>query len=316
MKKSLIAFALVLIASPVWAAGPVTLRAETELNRPTIYLSDVFDGLAKGADKEIAISPEAGKSVTYNVSVLKKLASQYSLEWEPQSIADQTVLTRAATRITPEMISKVVEQRIKQAASKDISGVEISFDRSMPQINLPADRTPDFALSNFAYDTQTRRFRGEIVAQNGNQPAHYPLSGRAILKKQVPVLIRRLASGTTISPHDVTWKEVSEDQITNDVLASVNDLVGLELRRDQGEGEFLRSRDVVPPRLVTRGSLVTLKIETPFMLITAQGRAMQDGTKGEVVRVTNVQSNRVIEGTVEAGGTVRVGALRQMAAVE
>ncbi|HBM90920.1 MAG TPA: hypothetical protein DD400_03465, partial [Rhodospirillaceae bacterium] len=62
--------------------------------------------------------------------------------------------------------------------------------------------------------------------------------------------------------------------------------------------------------------LVTLKIETPYLLVTTQGRALQDAALGEVVRVTNTQSDRVIEGVVIRSGVVRVGMLRKMAFVQ
>ena len=57
--------------------------------------------------------------------------------------------------------------------------------------------------------------------------------------------------------------------------------------------------------LSLRGSLVTMKIETPFMTVTAQGKAQQDGAEGEIVRVINTQSNRVVEGTVTGPGMYR-----------
>ena len=76
----------------------------------------------------------------------------------------------------------------------------------------------------------------------------------------------------------------------------------------------VRERDVIPPRLVVRGTLVTMKIETPFMTVTAQGRALQDGKLGDVVRVINTQSNRTIEGTVEAAGVVRMPTAQKLLA--
>ena len=78
----------------------------------------------------------------------------------------------------------------------------------------------------------------------------------------------------------------------------------------------MRARDVSAPRLVTRGSLVTIKVETPYMMVTAQGRALQDGAMGDTVRVTNTQSNRTIEGIVASAGVVRIQTAQKMAAAE
>jgi flagella basal body P-ring formation protein FlgA len=44
------------------------------------------------------------------------------------------------------------------------------------------------------------------------------------------------------------------------------------------------------------------------MRLTAQGRALQDGAKGEVVRVVNTKSNTTVSGVVVADGKVTVQA--------
>ena len=59
-----------------------------------------------------------------------------------------------------------------------------------------------------------------------------------------------------------------------------------------------------------------MKIETPFMVVTAQGRALQDGKLGDVVRVNNTQSNRMIEGLVTGGGIVVIQSGQRAAAVD
>lgn len=63
--------------------------------------------------------------------------------------------------------------------------------------------------------------------------------------------------------------------------------------------------DTMEPRLVRRGQPVTLAVRSGVLTITAQGRALADGRKGDVVRVVTPFS-RTTEGIVEGAGTVRV----------
>jgi flagella basal body P-ring formation protein FlgA len=42
------------------------------------------------------------------------------------------------------------------------------------------------------------------------------------------------------------------------------------------------------------------------MYLTAQGKALDDGGQGSVIRVANTQSNRTIEAVVQAAGRVAV----------
>ena len=100
------------------------------------------------------------------------------------------------------------------------------------------------------------------------------------------------------------------------VVTSAGDLINHEIKRDTDAGQPVHESNVVPPRFVVRGTLVTMKIETPFMMVTAQGRALQDGKFGDTVRILNTQSNRVVEGTVESDGVVRIRATRILASAE
>lgn len=308
----------VAFCSSVQAASPVTLHYTTELSKPAIRLSDVFAGVPEEIDRDIATSPAPGKSVTYNLRVLNGLVEQYRLDWQPSSTSDKAVLTRAATKITQEMIREAVIKKIAAQDDNMKSGgkVDVMFDNRGLEINLSSDRAPDFALNNFNYDSIGKRFRAQIAADTGAAPVIQNISGRVIIKRDVPVLSRRLSSGTTISNSDIEFKLVSGEQLTGDVITDAKQIEGMELRHDVQEGQLLHSRDVILPRYVIRGSLVTIKIKTPVLLITAQGRSLQDGGVGDIVRVTNTQSNRVIEGVVEAPGVVRIQTSQKLASAE
>lgn len=306
--------ALLLALSSASAMAAVTLRPSTEVRAAAIRLSDVFDGLPEGKDCDIAIAPAPGRSVTYEVRVLTQLAQQYHLDWNPAGAADRTILTRAATQITADMIREELLKKIGAEERVGEGSADIHFEGRNVGLTLPADGEARFDIVNLNYDPEHRRFRAEIVASAGAYPVTQVVSGRVIYKREIPVLARSLPAGTVLGEADLKWVAVNDERLAEDVVTRAEELVGMELRRNQSEDERLRSRDVMPPRLVLRGSLVTLKVETPLMQITAQGRALQDGAKGETVRVVNTQSNRTIEGIVDATGVVRVGDLLKMAA--
>ena len=73
-------------------------------------------------------------------------------------------------------------------------------------------------------------------------------------------------------------------------------------------GKPLMNGDVRAPRLVTKGSLVTMVLKTPHMVLTSKGKALGHAAKGETVKVMNTQSKTVIEGEVTATGMVWVTA--------
>ena len=68
----------------------------------------------------------------------------------------------------------------------------------------------------------------------------------------------------------------------------------------------MRTSDLREPVLVPRNSLVVLRLELNRMVLTVQGRALEDGAAGDVIRIRNTKSNTVVSGVVAETGTVRV----------
>ncbi|MDX9689723.1 MAG: flagellar basal body P-ring formation protein FlgA [Proteobacteria bacterium] len=312
-----------LLLSMLWttsaqAGALVVLKPVTEVKGTAIRLSDVFDGVPANIDRDIALAPDPGKSVTYDVRILTRLAQQYRLDWQAQSAMDRSEISRAANYVTLDMARDAIKDKLVAAGMDASAQNEILLDNRSLSIALPVDQAPTFDLTNFSYDQQSKRFRTDLVVAKSPMPVKQSLTGRVVVKRQVPVLSKRLSSGTIVSSNDLEWITVNEDQLGSDVLLQAENIIGQELRRDQGSGLLLRARDLAQPRLVLRGSIVTMKVHTPLMQITVQGRALQDGVKGETVRVKNLQSNRIIEGQVESNGTVavRVDTLGNLASAE
>jgi flagella basal body P-ring formation protein FlgA len=195
--------------------------------------------------------------------------------------------------------------------------IDVAFDNHTLDVAVPADRVPDFTLNNFEYDTLGKHFRTDLAADTTSGVYSVPVAGRITIKRSVPVLTRRLESGTVIGAADIDFLPIPEDHANGGgIITDATQLIGHELRRDTNGGEILHAQDIIAPRFVMRGSLVTLKIETPFMTITAQGKALQDGTKGDAIRAVNTQTNRPVEGVVDGPGTILVQNNQKIAAAQ
>ena len=302
--------------TPCSANTAVTIKPEVETKRSAVRLSDLFVGVPPDIDRDIALAPAPCKPAVYNEAVLNKLAETYRLEWQAQAAADHVVVTSACTRISGDMIREAVIANIKDGSNTKGRSLEVSLDERNLEVDLPADQQPNFKLENFAYDPTNKHFRADLTADTPRGRYISPVTGRVTIKRSVPVLAHRLEGHNSIGAADLDWIQVSDERITDDIVTEQSQLIGRELRRDMGEGELIRSHDVVPPRLVRRGSLVTMRIKTPFIMITAQGKAEQDGSEGETVRVLNTQSNRVVEGTVSGTGVVEIRTGREVASAE
>lgn len=295
-------------------AATLTLNPQARIDRAAILLTDVFAGLDPAQDVEIAVAPAPGRSVTYDYTVLTKLARHYSLDWRTAGFSDKTVITRAGNKIDQAMIKSSVSEQLRALGVQ--GDLDVALDNRALEIDLPSDIKPDFALSDFNYDKSNQRFRAELLAA-ADTPAfrQVTVTGRAVNAVPVPVLNRVLPQGAVIGKADLDWIKMPADR-ANDYLRTAESIAGMELRHQMAERSPLRVQDVAPARVILRGSLVAMKISTPSMQITAQGRALQDGAVGDVIRVTNTQSNRTIDAKVLAGGEVGVESPIKFASTE
>ncbi len=115
----------------------ISLRPSSEINQAVVRLSDVFNNISGDIDRDIAVAPAPGKSVAYDARVLIKLAEKFRLDWQPYSLSDKIVLTRASQRITQDMIRDAIVEKLKE---KNINGkAEIQFDNRHLGVNLPME---------------------------------------------------------------------------------------------------------------------------------------------------------------------------------
>ena len=113
---------------------------------------------------------------------------------------------------------------------------------------------------------------------------------------------RHIGAGETIGTNDLEWIRVNSAKISRDTLVSASDIVGKTPRRGLRPGATIRSAEVEAPELVAKNSLVMITVEQPGMRLTAQGKALEAGALGDVIRITNTRSKTVIEAEVAGAG--------------
>ena len=103
------------------------------------------------------------------------------------------------------------------------------------------------------------------------------------------------------------------DNIQRDSITDARDLIGMVPTRSLRDGRPIQVSQVERPLMVAKGSLVTMVLRGPAMLLTAQGRAQESGSKGDVIRITNTQSKQVVEAVVTGPGTAVVRSTSRLA---
>ncbi len=84
-------------------------------------------------------------------------------------------------------------------------------------------------------------------------------------------------------------------------------LVGLEAKVTLYPGHPILAENVGPGAKVERNQIILITFATGSLQITTEGRALDRGGAGELIRVMNLTSKTTIMGRVQEDGSVAVG---------
>ena len=122
---------------------------------------------------------------------------------------------------------------------------------------------------------------------------------------EIAILANRIAAGEVITEADLETRSLDARRARG--ALTLAEIAGLEARRPLAPGNPVRSHDVQQPTLVKKGQAVNLVVSHGGLTIAARGKALEDGSKGQIVRVQNISSQKIIQGEVAASGIVSVG---------
>jgi len=118
------------------------------------------------------------------------------------------------------------------------------------------------------------------------------------------VTLKDIAAGTAISPENTKIEQRFSD---NPEPADWREPYGLIARCRLPANTIIRPNTVSVAKAaaaIKRNENVIIRIEKPGLSVTAVGKAMQEGRAGEIIKVRNVDSQRMILARVGKDGTV------------
>lgn len=286
-------------------AQPVALQRSVVVEDRIVRLGDLFANAGDKADTVVAYAPLPGKRAIFDAQWLYRVARAYGLEWRPLSIHEQAVVTRDSTVIGREEISaRILEALVDRGADPDMT---VSFSNSLLRIYVAGNAPATIAVEDAAYDPRSRRFTAIVVAPADDPAAQrIRITGRLYKMTEVPVLAERIGKDTVITEDHIRWIKMRSRLVQRDIILDAADLIGKTPRRGVRAGIPVRATEVRRPLLVTKGSLVTMVFNTPFMHLTALGRALDEGAQGQTIRIANMQSNKVVAAVVTGTNKVKV----------
>lgn len=293
-------------------AATVTLRESVTIERNTILLSDLFEGVPAERSPDIGKAPRAGETFTFDAEALSRLSARHGLEWKPSDASVQVAVTRAGQTINGETIEAVVHEAVADRLMS--ASFEFEIGGGWPSFIAPTEAMDAPALIDLRHDERSGRFTATLGAfENSPADEQVKVVGRVIRTESVPMPIRAIAPGSRITERDLEWRSVRIDRMPQDPVLSADGIVGKAAKRPLKPGQLVRAADLIDPIVVAKGAPVTVVYSTQGIQLTMLGKAIEDGAVGQTVRVLNPQSRLVAVGVVSNDGSVHVGPMLKTA---
>ncbi|MBT5413524.1 MAG: flagellar basal body P-ring formation protein FlgA [Rhodospirillaceae bacterium] len=307
----LICVAAVFVPATV-RADLVTLNPAPTVEDDVVRLGDVFVGTGDKADMAVGYAPALGRRAVFDAVWLTKVARSQGLDWRARSRFDRVIVTRASQILDLRTVSAQISDALREIGVPRLHDVE--YDNRALQIHLPARVLPTVAIQDLRYDPVSGRFSTVIAAPADAPTTRTPIAGRIHEVAEVPVAIRRIGKDEVIGPRDLGYERRRVDRLGRDTLLDAESIVGMSPRRGLLPDRPIRVGDILRPVVVAKGSIVTMTLRTPTMLLSARARAIEDGGQDEVIRVTNIASQKTIEVRVTGPDQVVVEPIAFLAA--
>lgn len=302
-RLAVLALFLLTAASPV--AAEVLLRPRVIVEGNMVTLGDLFDNVGEKAGIPVMRAPAPGQRINVDNDWLAHVALINALTWHPRGLFEDAVIERAGVTISHDQIMASVHSALQAKGAPADSLIET--DDHNGQMVVPVGIAAQIQVRDLFYDRDAKRFSASVaVTDQGRDAARMMVSGHLVPTVQLPILVRNVNRGDLVEAADIGWLRMREAEVRATMVTDIGQIVGMTAKQTLRTGQPLAITDLQKPLAVTRGALVTMVLAHGGMTLSAQGRAMDQGSLGEVIRVTNTHSNLTVEATIDGTNHVRV----------
>jgi flagella basal body P-ring formation protein FlgA len=302
MRRFLVTLAL-LVSVPAETGAQAIARSHVSLEAPQVRLADLFDNAGPRGDAVLGPAPAPGQRYLVPVAQLAAIARDAGLTLTG---GGPTVVERPGRPVAREEVDTALRAALAEAGVARGTEARIELSSFMPP-TVPMGTTPQLLVGDLVTDQASGRFVATLTAVlPGEPPVRARLAGRVVELVAIPVAVRRLGAGASLTESDVRIAQLAPDRVPADAVRDLAELQGQVLRRPLTPGAPIGRSELGGRLQVLKDGAVSMSIELPGLVVTAQGRALENGARGDVVQVMNIASRAVVEATVIGPGRVRV----------
>ena len=216
------------------------------------------------------------------------------------------VLARGTQVLTMETIAQEGQKYMENTLPWDPDRIQIKVVYEGKSLLLPKGHlTLDYKLPGQKKRVGRVPFIG-FVKVDGIIKKRLRLVANVTVAYDVFRSVRSLKRGHVIQHQDVELIRVESNKLMRNIISDESDLIGHRLVRNLGQRESFLNYMVRKIPLVKTGDRILIVAQKGPLRVTAPGVVKENGFKNDTVRVENINSRKLIFGTVVDSHTIRV----------
>ena len=255
----------------------------------------ILEGMKAGEEKTFS-NAEMVRVLKEKVAVENKLTNLNWTYFVPEKITFRAKSILPQNRISTMLMNDLSER---------CEACRFQFrDLKVPVLKENLD------LKNINIDTSGLRIVGSFLIPvkvdyaSGLQKTYY-VTGQLQTHVKALVSTRALQVGDSLDSKDYKEQEI-EISFSQDALAVVDDLKGKTLNKMLAVGRPIYKSDLKKEMVVQRGQLIRAISGDETFEVSAQMQAEENGAVGDLIRMKNTETQKLMSGRVIERGVVRI----------
>lgn len=216
-------------------------------------------------------------------------------------------MTHADQNQSLDLLQNKIEQYIlNELASYAEGKIDVKADKIDSRLNLKACAEEKLEIIN-PYQTpmlNTNTMAIKCVEPENHWSLYVPV--KITVFRTVLVAKTALIKGKQVKIDDIYQAELDTQKLKQGYFTDKNELIGQVCKHDIAPDTPFTPYNIELAKLIHKGEKVTMVASDDYLTVSMDGVALDEGVLGEMIKVKNLSSKRVVEAQVTGRRNVKV----------
>ena len=205
-------------------------------------------------------------------------------------------------RILHDKIENLLKKEIQVECSKIL--LTLTPKNIIEQLSQISDQIKTVVLYNI--DQKNCTFAASVETIDRHKISIF---GMYTCLRSIPILKNSVAAGQIIYEKDIKIKDFDLrflNSLSGDFFKNSEQIVGMQAKTTIKSDNFIYFHDIKNPVIIKAHDIIDLLLSGSGFTITVKGRAIQSGAMGDLIKVQNIKSKKVVSGVIIDNKTVKI----------